>query len=236
MSSTLTITPAIIWHSLSVTFAWTLLVPISTLISRHLKGAPSPSSFNLKLHRYTTTLAFILTIQAYLIALFTFSSSNTAKHNQHPMLASALILILILQVVSATMRPNPNPNCTWRRIWRVSHLCLGFCVIVFALYILQHSLWIFGVHGWLKDVILSAVVLGAVLVVLGFIATLFIGIDGGGGGVHVQHLNGYEEVEMDGSCAEIEIEQGDIQGRIPKIDNFYGVDNSQIVVANSAAD
>lgn len=158
-SATLTLTAGIVSHALLATVAWTMLLPLSQLAARS-SSSSSATAFNVPLHRVCMVLVAVLTLCAYVVALYA-TPASAATPAQHPLLASALLFCTLLQLSSGLLRP-PVPRPAW---WTPWHAMVGASTSALALYVLHHSVNVFRIEGWLRHVVLTAVVVGAVLTV-----------------------------------------------------------------------
>lgn len=199
-----TYSPALVWHALSATFAWGLLAPLSMLLLR-MRAKPQ----RLRWHGAAMLVALALTVQAYLFGAIAARSPHAPpKHAQHPMFAVLLVLLALLQALLGALRPSPKPRCPWREAWRAAHNVAGFALVALALYVLQHSVRVFSVTGWLRRCVFCGAAVGAVAW-LGALLAALVGYksDGGAADPHLgpyPNEDGYQPVvlEEEHACAE----------------------------------
>lgn len=223
MSTPAELTPGIVWHAVSAVLAWGVLAPLCQIpwrLSSSSGDEEDPLTRKKQAfatHRILMTSVFILTLQAYIIALYsTSSSSSSVQQKQHPALASVLLFLCMFQASLAYFRPpavSPvsrttttttsvsaegeiTPVNAWhRRVWRVCHVATGVGLVFFGLYIIQHSVRLFDVRGWLRVLTFSVTAGGTVVATAGLIVSLIVAVSKGSDNQSdVTTRSGYERV------------------------------------------
>ena len=150
-----------VWHALSALTAWAIVFPLFHLASHFQRQRQSSSWF--LIHRIGMFSVLILTGQAYIIGLWKSKKSEP----QHLVLGSVLLVLLCLQALGGILRPAVDPSNVWRRRWENMHRGLGISVTTFAVYLLNHSLTVFKVSGWIKNVVRIVIAVGIVVFIVG---------------------------------------------------------------------
>lgn len=94
---------------------------------------------------------------------------NSKPPPQHPAFAGLLLLFSVLQCVMGALRPLQKPDCFWRLVWKRVHRACGSLLLILAMYILQHSVFVFHITGWLRQFVLSVVAVAVVACALGVV-------------------------------------------------------------------
>lgn len=129
-----------VWHALSVTVAWALVLPLAQLVQL------AAASGRFQMHRRTMLLVLATTAQTHLLApLF----AREGAPVQHVWLGSALLLAVSLQAVAGALRPHAEPLTAWRIAWARVHRLWGVSCFFFALFLLHHSLYVFRPSRWI---------------------------------------------------------------------------------------
>lgn len=130
-----------VWHALSATAAWALVLPLAQLV----QAVAAAGRF--QLHRRTMLLVLAATLQTHLLAAL-FARERAPA--QHAALGSALLLGVSLQAAAGALRPHAQqPPSAWRVAWARAHRLWGLGCFLLALFLLHHSLYVFRPSRWL---------------------------------------------------------------------------------------
>jgi len=104
-------------HGMTAAVAWAILVPLaigSALIRKLLQMTGLPKSLWFELHRGLNTLAAILTIVSFSIAVYIFNKAPDAVHfseDPHHTVGLIIFIITLLQALNGIFRPHlPHPE------------------------------------------------------------------------------------------------------------------------------
>lgn len=119
-------------HGICAFVAWGVLAPAA--VQSALMRALFKGKLWFQIHQYFNSLAFVLTIASFAIAV-AFTQKEGSQHftNNHEKMGLAMFIMVALQVLGGGLRPHvPDPGeekTTVRKGWEIGHRVLGITLL-----------------------------------------------------------------------------------------------------------
>ena len=119
-------------HGICAFVAWGVLAP--TAVQSALMRALFKGKLWFQIHQYFNSLAFILTIASFAIAV-AFTQKEGSQHftNNHEKMGLAMFIMVALQVLGGGLRPHVpaqgEEKTTVRKGWEIGHRVLGLTLL-----------------------------------------------------------------------------------------------------------